>query len=59
MATILVNHLRVRTGPSVNAQEVAYYDAGQVIHSVITQLKMKKQLGLYIQTHQEKLDIFV
>ena len=35
MATILVNHLRVRTGPSVNAQEVAYYDAGQVIHSVI------------------------
>ena len=35
MATVLVNHLRVRAGPSVNSAEVAYYDAGQVIHSVL------------------------
>ena len=59
MATVLINHLRVRAGPSLNTPVVVHYDAGQVIHSVITQLKMKKQLGLYIQTHQEKLDIFV
>ena len=32
MATILVNHLRVRTGPSVKTPEVAYYDAGQRIN---------------------------
>ena len=35
MATVLVNHLRVRAGPSVNTPEVAYYDAGQVINSVL------------------------
>ena len=35
MATILVNHLRVRTGPSVNTPEVAYYDAGQRINCVL------------------------
>ena len=35
MATVLVNHLRVRAGPSVNSAEVAYYDAGQKIHSVL------------------------
>ena len=48
MATVLINHLRVRAGPSLNTPVVVHYDAGQVIHSVITQLKMKKQLGLYI-----------
>ena len=35
MATVLVNHLRVRTGPSVNTPEVAHYDAGQRINSVL------------------------
>ena len=35
MATVLVNHLRVRAGPSVNSAEVAYYDAGQKINSVL------------------------
>ena len=35
MATVLVNHLRVRAGPSVNTPEVAYYDAGQKIYSTL------------------------
>ena len=35
MAKVLVNHLRVRTGPSVNTPEVAYYDAGRIINSVL------------------------
>ena len=35
MAKVLVNHLRVRTGPSVNTTEVAHYDAGQIINSVL------------------------
>lgn len=35
MAKVLVNHLRVRTGPSVNTPEVAYYDARQIINSVL------------------------
>jgi len=35
MAKVLVNHLRVRTGPSVNSPEVAYYDEGQTINCVL------------------------
>ena len=50
MATILVNHLRVRTGPSVNAQEVAYYDAGQVIHSVIDTVENEGRTWLKYKT---------
>ena len=33
MSRVLVNHLRVRVGPSKSRAEVAYYDAGQVINS--------------------------
>ena len=33
MSIVLVNGLRVRTAPSVGAETVAYYDAGQVINS--------------------------
>ena len=33
MSRVLVNHLRVRAGPSTNTEEVDYYDAGQVIYS--------------------------
>ncbi len=33
MAKVLVNHLRIRTGPSVNTSELDYYNAGQIIHS--------------------------
>ena len=35
MAKVLVNHLRVRTGPSVNTPELDHYDAGQIIYSVL------------------------
>ena len=35
MATILVNHLRVRARPSVNSAELTYYDKGQYIHYIL------------------------
>ena len=33
MSRVLVNHLRVRDGPSTNSPEVASYDSGQIINS--------------------------
>ena len=46
MARVLVNHLRVRTGPSVNSPEVAYYDAGQIIHSNLGLVKNEGRIWL-------------
>ena len=55
MSRVLVNGLQVRTAPSVGAQSVAHYDAGQVINSGVelvqnegrTWLKYKASSGNY------------
>ena len=39
MATILVNHLRIRREPSINAEIVGFYDAGQRINSFLGIIK--------------------
>ena len=35
MATILVNHLRIRVGPSINAEIIGFYNSGQRINTLL------------------------